>query len=143
MKIFALLLTVLIGQDALALEVKECESNYIGINTIVWPLADNTRSFYNGQVQVYKVDYLEPACCSTGLAFVLPDVQSEIGDSKCVTVTGLSGVDVKNAKAAYNPNLGLLITFATRTYDHQNGGTLPGPLLKVRVNLKNSSVKIE
>jgi hypothetical protein len=144
MKYAVLALAMVLGSAASAFTVEPCASESgptIGINELVTPINNNSRSYYNNTVHTYKVDYLEPACCSYGVAIVLPDVQSEIGDSKCVAITGLSGVDVKNARSSYDSVRGLLLTFKTRVYN--GSGTDPGPDLKVRVNLTTSSVNIE
>lgn len=138
---FASLLSL--GSIAHSNEIKDCAQSGIGINTLVAPVAENNRSFYNGKVNIYKVDTIEPACCSAGLAIVLPDVASEIGDTKCVSITGLGGVDVKNATSTYNPSTGLTVILPTSAYDPETGRQNPSKALSLKINLKDSSVQVE
>lgn len=131
------------AQVAQALEVQSCRDAGVGLESLVLPVAKNTREFAQGKIQVYKVDQGEPVCCSVGVAVVIPDVDSELGDSKCVSVMGLGDVDVKNAAAKYDSARGLKITFATRKYNPETGGNDPAENLHLRVNLKRSTVQVE
>lgn len=143
MRILIFMIASMLAHAAAAVEVENCDEASIGISSLVTPVADNTRSFYNGQVHVYRVDHLEPACCSAGVAIVMPDVKSEIGDSKCVVVKHLPGIDVRGAKASYDPSKGLLLSFPTSTYDPEKGHLQGGQPLNLRINLRDSSVKAE
>lgn len=143
MKFLFALLGATIAIQAAAVEVENCEEAGIGIGSLVTPVSQHSRSFYNNRVQVYRVDHLEPACCSAGVAIVLPDVQSEIGDNKCVVVKNLSGVDVMGARSSYDRVKGLLLTFPTSTYDPDRGHRPGGKPLNLRINLQDSSVKPE
>ena len=143
MKLLTLVLMLTLGHIATAVQVENCDEAYIGISSLVTPVTKNTRSFYNGQVNAYRVDHIEPACCSAGVAIVLPDVNSEVGDNKCVVVKNLPGVDVHGASSSYDPNKGLLLTFPTSIYDPEKGHMPGGQPLNLRINLKDSSVKAE
>lgn len=102
------------------------------------------REFYNGGVQVFLVDHLDPACCSSGVAIVLPEMRTEPGgEKKCFSIHNLTGADVANARASYDANKGLLLTIPLRQYDPEKGHTEPAAPLRVRVNAKDATVKIE
>ena len=125
-------------------ELKSCEEAHFGLTEILAPSADTYRAFYNNQVNVYAVDTIEPACCSQGLAIVIPDQTAELGGvSKCFAIGHLSGVSVKGAKSSYDAVRGLLIAFPVKSYDPETGATKPAGLLKVRVNLKTATVILE
>lgn len=128
--------------DAFGREVVSCEEAGLGLTSLMTPASENSRSFYNDRVVLYRTDTVEPACCSYGIAIVLPDVKSELGDVKCLAVVHLSGVDLKNAKSSYDPNKGLRIELATKKYN-DGGFSEGGPQLNLRINLQNSTVTLE
>lgn len=143
------LLALVSANVAQAQEVKSCDEVGVGLTTLVTPVAKNSRGLYFDKsldahrVYVYNVDLIEPAAASGGLAFVLPDHESEVGDSKCLAITYLTGVDVMNATISYDDSKGVLLTIPAFEYDHETGDLKPSAPLKVRVSLKFSSVTIE
>lgn len=128
--------------------VRSCEDAYVGITSLVTPVADNSRGFYNDEsgggprVYVYNVDTIEPAAHSAGLAFIIPDKDSELGDSKCLAIIQLTSVDITKAKASYD-GAGLHLEVPKDDYDNDTGTSKPGAPLKVRIDLKASTVEIE
>ncbi len=122
-------------------EFVDCDEVGVGITSLIGTGPANARSFYNGAVSVYNIDEIEPACCSAGLAIVLPDVTSEIGDAKCVVTRHYSGIDISKAKTSYDPAKGLLLKVPTSLYN--DGDSVPGPTVRIRINLKTSTVVFE
>jgi hypothetical protein len=127
--------------NAIERQVVPCEEAGIGLTTLVTPVAENSRQFYNGQVSVYLVDTIEPACCSAGIAIVLPDAESELGDAKCLAVLNQSSIGLNAAQARYSPSKGLSIEMPASEQDDA-GNRIPSPL-KLRINLKSSMVTLE
>jgi hypothetical protein len=139
----SLLIFLVLASKANAIDraVVPCDEAGIGLTSLVTPVGDNSRQFYNGQVSVYLVDTIEPACCSAGVAIVLPDAESELGDSKCFAVLYQSTIDLKAARANYSPANGLLIEMPAKEQDDA-GNQISKPL-KLRVNLKSSAATLE
>lgn len=129
-------------------QVRSCEDAYVGITSLVTPVGDNSRGFYNDEsgdgprVYIYNVDTIEPAAHSAGLAFVIPDNDSELGDSKCLAIIQLTSVDITKAKASYDAK-GLHLEIPKQDYDGDTGTSKPGAPLKVRIDLKASAVVVE
>jgi hypothetical protein len=119
--------------------VVSCQKAKVGLASLIGPVGETTRYFKEGQVAVYTVDHFEPACCSAGVAVVIPNVDGPAGNmQRCFAILGYYGVDVKNARSSFNPVTGLLIEIDTR----EVGGSAGKPL-QLRVNLKNSTVSLE
>ncbi len=131
------------GPVAAGTELRDCAELGIDLTSLVTPLATNARAYYGRQVMLYKVDTIEPACCSAGIAVVLPDGASEVGGAKCVAAVGFGDVDVRRARSAYDPRRGLLVTLPTRLYDPETGLAGPGEPLRLRIELATSSVRRE
>src|SRR5688572_4427394 len=72
---------------------------------------EGVRSFYEGRVTLLELDYVEPACCSWGVAVLMPDGngESEPAGTACWAIWGYSGVDVQAATSLYNPVEGLTL----------------------------------
>jgi hypothetical protein len=138
-----ILFGLLLASTAHAVErqVVPCDDAGVGLRTLVTPVGENSRQFYNGEVSVYLVDTIEPACCSSGVAIVLPDAQSEMGDAMCMAVLYQVGIDLKAAQASYSPAKGLLIQMPASEQD-DSGNEIQHPL-KLRINLKSSTVTLE
>src|SRR5687768_12458900 len=101
-----------------AFEVKTCEENNTTLMDLVSPVAKNVREFYNGQVQVFLVDHIEPACCSSGVAVTMFKQDAELpGEKVCYSIHQLTGADVAKARASYDKSKGLLLTIPLRSYD--------------------------
>ena len=122
--------------------VKPCDESGVDLRTLITPVAKNSIILYDGKVVVYNVDTIEPACCSSGIAVVLPDVKDESGGNACMASIGYTSIDVTKAKRSYDAAKGMLLELPTQT---QTGEGQPGPVVttKLRINLANSNVTIE
>jgi hypothetical protein len=140
----AVLLSVIMiaTTNAQAHDVRECQQIGIGIETLVTPVASNVQSFYEGRVQIYNVDTIEPAAASAGIAIVLPEKDNPLGSSKCLAIVHLGRIDIREGRAAYDPAKGLAISIPTRTTDLETGKLKPAPALKILINMQQSSVTI-
>jgi hypothetical protein len=97
---------------------------------------------YEGQVTVYNIDQIEPACCSKGIAVVLPDREDPLGGSACTAIVGFASADATKAKRSYDANRGVLLEMATQAFD-ADSRLRPGPALKLRIHLGRSKVSVE
>jgi hypothetical protein len=147
---FKILSIVILSSTALSafaappFEIQECSKAGIGIDTIVTPVGKNSRSFYNGAVQVYNIDVEEPAARSAGLAIVMPFAEGDGPGASCTAITFFSSVDIMKVKSSYNAEKGLLLTVPFGVYDPETGTTVPSRLpVKIRVNLAKTSVDLE
>jgi len=127
---------------ALAFEAKTCEDANVGLTSIATPVAKNHVVLYEGKVTVYNIDQIEPACCSKGIAVVLPDREDPLGGALCMAVVGIGSVDVTKGERRYDEARGLLLEMATRAFDAESR-LRPGPSLKLRIDLANSKVSVE
>lgn len=133
---------MLFGFPAAALGVKDCREAGVGIESIARPFEKAHISLYEGKVDAYNVDTVEPACCSSGIAVVLPAKGDPSGGSNCWAVIGLASIDVTAAKRSYDRAKGLLLVMPTRRGD-ANGDAFEGPPLKLRINLGEGTVSLE
>lgn len=139
---------LLLAFSAHAHVIGPCDETGGLINSLVVPVAKNVQHFYidkenvNGRVQAYNLDTVEPAAASSGIAFVLPDPESEMGDNKCVAIVHLNGTDITKAVRSYDSK-GLLLTIPQMQYNPGDGSSTPTSPLKVRLNLKLGTVTIE
>jgi hypothetical protein len=103
---------------------------------------DGVRSFYEGRVTLLRLDYVEPACCSWGVAVLMPDGdgETEPAGTACWATWGYAGVDLQGATSHYDPAEGLTLTIPTRAYDHDTGGTLPGAPIRLRISLSAGTI---
>jgi hypothetical protein len=140
-----LVVPLILGLSSPALsdaELRPCDEAGIGLTTLVQPVASNQIALYEGKVILYNVDTIEPACCSAGLAVVLPDKDDPLGGSQCFAVIGLGAVDVTTARRSYDPARGLLVELATSTIG-ENGERILGETLHLRINLADTTVRLE
>ena len=146
MRIFALLaslpLAYLLAQSANAFEVKTCEDANVGVAELVTPAAKFSRTFMDDKISVYEVDTVEPVCCSGGVAIVIPDVDDELGANKCLAVVGVASVQLDEAVATDESDKGVLLTIPTKQFN-EGSDSVPGPPMKLRVNLEKGSVVAE
>lgn len=133
---------LLLGFPAAALGVKDCRDAGVGIENLARPVEAAHIALYEGKVDVYNIDTVEPACCSSGIAVVLPAKDDPSGGSNCWVVIGLASIDVKTATRSYDKAKGLLLVMPTRRGD-ENGGTREGPPLKLRINVGEGTVSLE
>jgi len=96
-------------------EVKPCEAAGVDLRSLIGPVAKNSLVLYDGKVTLYNVDTIEPACCSGGIAVVLPDVKDELGGNACMASIGYTNIDVTKAKRSYDPAKGMLLELPTQT----------------------------
>jgi len=127
---------------ALGFDVKTCEDAGIGLTSIATPVATNHLVLYEGQVTVYNIDQIEPACCSKGIAVVLPDREDPLGGSTCTAIVGIGSVDATKGKQTYDATRGVLLEMATEAFD-ADSRLRPGPALKMRIDLGRSKVSVE
>ncbi len=128
-----------------AIEVRTAEEAYIDLRSLVFPVTDNSRTFYNGDVTIFNVDTVEPAACAMHLAIVMPDRTQEYAGARRVWVVGcFSSVDIKQAKTSYDPNLGLLLEVPYAYYDGNTGQSVPSPApVRIRLNMATAMVTLE
>ena len=133
---------MLFGGPAAALGVKDCRAAGVGIESIAGPVERAHIALYDGKVDAYNIDTVEPACCSSGIAVVLPAKDDPSGGSNCWAVIGLTSVDVKSASRTYDRAKGLLLVMPTKR-SNPNGDAVKGPPLKLRINFGEGTVSLE
>lgn len=142
MQVVLLAIIVIAAARAEGHEVRPCQEVNVGIETLVTPVANNVRSFYNNRVQIYNIDTIEPAAASAGIAIVLPDNEDPLGGSKCLAIPNFAGIDIKAGRPSYDSVNGLSLSIPTRIPDSETGKAKPGPVLNILINLQQTSVKI-
>lgn len=116
--------------------LEDC-NDYASAGLIVEPWEQNTRTFYNGQVRVAVVDTDgEPACCSSYLVVIYPDVDDELGGRSCTMLSqgersGWAGIDVKAIRTSYNATTGLSLAVPVSVLRDDDTG-----VRKVTINLR-------
>jgi hypothetical protein len=140
-KPFVLFASVLVCSSADTKEIRPCEDAGVGIASLVLPVTQNSRTFYNNRVAVFAIDMIEPAAGSMGVAIILPDVDDvSFGSSKCLVIKNFAFIDVVKVSSSYDKE-GLLLSFPTQDFDFEKGKAAgPSKLFRIRVNLKSSSV---
>ena len=133
---------ILGGFPAHALSVKDCRDAGVGLESIVPPVETSHIALYDGKVDAYTIDTVEPACCSSGIAVVLPAKDDPSGGSTCWAVIGLASVDVRSATRSYDKVKGLLLVMPVRRGD-PNGDAVKGPPLRLRINVREGTVALE
>lgn len=115
------------------IQLGQCEKSGVGISSLV-PGLENQRSFYSGDVTLYRYNQHEPVSSPEGIAitFIVPN--EEYFEKKCVTVPNISLVDLKNAESHYDPKNGLKIVVPIYGYDPETGeSSFPGKIeLKIK-----------
>lgn len=143
MKTLVTTLALIMSVAAQAETLKDCKEAHVGLTELMVPVTKYSRNFLNNKVQVYTIDQIEPACCSIGLAIVIPDETAElVGLAKCFTVTHLNGVDIQKARTETDSSGRLLLVVPTSVYDGTGHGK-PGKPLKLRIDLKTATVNRE
>jgi hypothetical protein len=138
-------LTLACALPAQAATVVEC-NNYAMSTYVMEPWEKNTRTFYNGGVRVAAVDTDgEPACCSTWLVVIFPDVQDELGGRTCRMVgsaggLGFTGVDIKGIKTAYDAATGLTLTVPVRRMI--DGDAIRPETVRLLLDLRTSTLSV-
>jgi hypothetical protein len=121
-----------------AKDIRTCKDARVGIDNLILPASENSRTFYNNRVAVFAIDMIEPAAGSMGIAITLPDVEDiSFGSSKCLAITNFASIDAMKASPSYDKDQGLLLSFPTKDFDFDKGvASHPGKPLKIRINLK-------
>ena len=103
---------------------------------------EGVRSYYEGRVTLLRLDYVEPACCSWGVAVLIPDGngETEPAGTACWAKWGYAGVDIQGTTSRYDPVEGLTLTIPTLDYDHDTGGTRPGTPIRLQINVGEGSI---
>ncbi len=141
-RLLTLVVPIVVASSSFAFEVQTCEEAGTGLASLVEPIEANHLRLYDGKASVFNVDTIEPACCSSGVAVVIPDNSDPSGGSLCMAVIGLGSVDVVRAKRTYDPARGLLLEMKTQEFDGASG-LRTGPVLRLRLDLKTSRVLID
>ena len=101
------------------------------------------RSFYQGNVTLFLIDRVEPACCALGVALVMPEqVEEGPGDVQCWAVTGYAGVDVRGAAARYDATEGLTLTIPVQDYEPETGATRRGEPIRLRIDARTWAIEM-
>jgi hypothetical protein len=135
-------LIALVATPAFALDVKECQEAGVGLQSIAGPVEKAHMALYEGKVDAYAIDTVEPACCASGIAIVMPAVDDPSGGSDCWAVIGLASIDVRAAKRSYDKAKGLLLVMPTKR-SNESGDAVEGPPLRLRINLGQGTVTLE
>lgn len=133
---------LLLVEPTAALEVKSCEDASVGLTELITPVGKNSRTYKDDRVSLYVIDMVEPVCCAAGVAVVIPDVQDELGGSKCLAVVGVASVQLDEAASEDDPAKGLLITIPTRVFN-EAADSAPGAPMKLRVNVEKGTLMLE
>ena len=109
------------GADAVL--VRPCAGTPVELLVnLLEPLAETTRSFYQGRVRVLIVGTGEPACCGIHVAVLMPD---EIGVLRtCTAISGgPNGIGFGNVRfpetprPSYDPAVGLTVPLVVSRFD--------------------------
>ncbi|WP_237153504.1 hypothetical protein [Oryzibacter oryziterrae] len=125
-----------------AMAFQSCADAGIGLESLVPPAASHSRYYFDNAVSLYVVDTIEPACCSAGLAVVLPDPESPQGDFQCLAILNYRGLDLENASETDEGDKGIVLEIPT-------GGTLQdadsqdGRVLRLRITPEPYTVSVE
>jgi hypothetical protein len=123
----------------------DCEDAGVGLWSIA-PGEDGSglRSFYDGQVTVVAVDTIEPAAAPAGIAIVMPAAErdDEPPSMACWAFIGFDRVDVRAARAEYDPAEGLRLTLPTWRWDEERQQSVPSPPLRIRIDLGRGRVEV-
>lgn len=133
---------LLLAARAHAVELKTCDDANVGLTELIAPVAKNSRTFKDDKVSIYVVDTVEPICCASGVAIVLPDVTDETGGSQCFAAVGVASVHLDEMTSEDEPIKGLLVTIPTRVFNEAADST-PGEPLKLRINVEKGTVAVE
>ena len=132
-----LLAPALAGADV---QLQSCRDAGVGIESLVSPIAGNSKSYFSGNVTVYNIDREEPAAASAGLAIVMS--LREGSGVTCMAITGVSSIDINRAAVDHEP--GLLLILPYRLYDRKSGQFRDSPVpLHLRIDLANETIALE
>jgi hypothetical protein len=100
------------------------------------------RTFYDGQVTLLLVDQSEPACCSYGIAIIMPAEPraDEPGGMRCWAKWGFAGIDLRGARSTYDPRQGLTLAIPTLDYDPETGASGRGEPIRLRIDAGRGTI---
>ncbi|MCB0349410.1 MAG: hypothetical protein KDD37_11290 [Bdellovibrionales bacterium] len=124
-------------------QMSDCKDLNVDLRSLTVPLEESSKSFLDDSVQLYKIDQIEPACCSVGVAVVINDAQSEVpGVSKCFAVMGYTGANIPNTQLVHSRSRGTLLIIPASTYNPEGDGTSLDTELVLKLDLPNSNVSV-
>ncbi|MDX2287944.1 MAG: hypothetical protein NW217_03895 [Hyphomicrobiaceae bacterium] len=124
-------------------KVAPCEDAHVGISSLIAPVANNSRSFYDGRVMVYAVDQGEPVCCSYGVTIVMALPEADGGGLQCIAAMGASGLALERLTTSYDAARGLLLSIPARWHDADTDTYRDGRPFKLRINMAAGTVTAE
>jgi hypothetical protein len=135
MRLFPVILAglALAASPVLSASVRDCETFEANARNLIFPIADNIKTFANGDIRLIGLDTGgEPVCCSSHLMVLLPSPEDP-GDL-CVLVSdaegrGWSAIAVGRTKARYDAEVGLTVTVPVSVYN--GSGSDPGSVTLV------------
>ena len=120
-----------------------CDQLSLGLESVsVGADRGGVRTYYDGQVTLMALDLVEPACCSFGLAIVMPAPPhgDEPVGMTCWTKWGYASVDVAGTQSRYDPATGLTLAIPTLDYDPETGATSTGPTIRLRIDAGRGTI---
>jgi hypothetical protein len=126
--------------SAFAAEVQPCPQR-VGLDAIFPPFEKHLRYFSKSEIRVFNVDTVEPVGSPKGIVVIFNPGSEPT--TKCFYIGEYPSVsDVSTAKVTEADDRQLLIVLKTGGYG-DNGPLPPTKELKVRINAKQGTVKIE
>jgi len=124
-------------------ELYSCEEAGVDLTSVsVGADLGGVRSFYEGRVTLFALDTVEPACCASGVAVVMP--AEPHGDEPvgyaCWAIKGVAAVDLRSARSSYDPRRGLTLTIPARDYDADTGATISGEPIRLRIDAGRGTI---
>lgn len=129
--------------NAAELTAQDCKSVGVDLTSVGFPI--EAKSYFNRQVRVFKVDTIETAAASSGLAIIKPKPNDQILIENCFVVTGFTDVKFSKVKSVFSAKAGLEVTMPVDQYNPESGKGEPAGDLKLTIKLtsQNSSLKVE
>ena len=119
-----------------------------GIDSVMEPWQDSTRTFANGAIRIVWLDTGgEPACCSSHMGILAPDPNDELGFRQCKILsdgakwTGFQFVNIKGVTSSYDASKGLLLSVPVERYI--DGIKSKKAVIDVRINQATGSITLE
>lgn len=133
--LMALVLTVSAQAFAQEIELTPCDESGASIESLM-PGLENQKSYYNGQVALYKYNTLTPETVPYGIAIAFSD-PTELPEGykfrKCLAVRYLNEVDLAKAVSKYNPKTGLTVTVPYTALEGEDQTPVPA---KIEIKIK-------
>lgn len=132
---------------AQAQNTRDCDTFEANARNLIFPVAENIRSYANGAIRFIALDTGgEPACCSSHLMVLSPDPEYSAGQV-CTLISnrdafGFSDVDLSRARSSYDAAAGLRVRVPIELYNADGSGSTPDELI-VTVNQQTGAVTVE